>query len=132
MSKNLKIFFGVFLLTLPLWWTLNIFSQSAEDFFLFSELARNPQRFTAQAALEVKVQEALPFKKQGSAPLELSGESALTIFVNIKNQESKVLFKKDADQKLAIASLSKLMGALVVARHYNLNEEITISRAAVL
>ncbi|MCH7552339.1 D-alanyl-D-alanine carboxypeptidase [Patescibacteria group bacterium] len=132
MSRNLKIFFGVFLLTLPLWWTLNIFSKDMENFFLFSELARNPQIFTAQAALEVKVQEALPFKKQGSALLELSGVSALTIFVNVKNQDSKVLFKKNADEKLAIASLSKLMGALVVARHYNLDEEITISRAAVL
>ena len=132
MSQNHKIFFGILLLSMPFWWTLNIFSQSTEDFFLFSELARNPQIFTAQAALEAKVQKVLPLKRQSAIPLKLSSASALTVFVNEKTQESKILFKENIDKKLAIASLSKLMGALVVARHYDLNEEITILRAAVL
>jgi len=132
MTQNLKIFFAVFLLTLPFWWTLNVFSVHLENFFLFSALARNPQIFTAQAALETRVQEVLPLKKQGGTPLELNSVSALAVFVNEKNQESKVLFEKDTDKKLAIASLTKLMGALVVSRHYALDEEILISRAAVL
>ena len=132
MNANTKIFLGVFLLSLPFWWTLNIFSQHMEDFFLFSELARNPQIFTAQAALEIKVQEVLPLKRQGDAPLKLSSTSALAVFVNGKTQESKVLFEKDTEKKLAIASLTKLMGALVVARHYALDDKIVISRAAVL
>ena len=132
MSKNLKIFFTVFLLSLPVWWTLNVFSTHLEDFFLFSELARNSKTFTAQAALEAKVQQILPLQKRDVTSLELSSISALTVFVNAKTKESKVLFKKDTEKKLAIASLTKLMGALVVARHYPLNEEIIISRAAVL
>ena len=126
------MFLGVFLLSLPFWWTLNIFNTHLEDFFLFTHLAQNPQIFTAQAALETKVQEMLPLKKQGATPLKLSSASLLSVFVNEKNQESKVLFKKDTEKKLAIASLTKLMGALVVARHYSLDEEIVISRAAVL
>ena len=132
MSKNLKIFFTVFLLSLPVWWTLNVFSTHLEDFFLFSELARNSKTFTAQAALEAKVQQILPLQKRDVTSLELSSISALTVFVNAKTKESKVLFKKDTEKKLAIASLTKLMGALVVVRHYPLNEEIIISRAAVL
>ncbi|MCH7828511.1 D-alanyl-D-alanine carboxypeptidase [Patescibacteria group bacterium] len=132
MTGNLKIFLGVFLLSLPFWWTLNVFSQHMEDFFLFSELARNPQIFTAQAALEAKVQEVLPLQKGNTASLELSSASLLTVFVNGKTQESKALFEKDTEKKLAIASLTKLMGSLVIVRHYPLDEEITISRAAVL
>jgi len=132
MNRNLKTFLGVLLVSLPFWWTFNIFSNGLENFFLFSELARNPQIFTAQAALEIKLQQVLPFKKQGDAPLELNSISALAIFVNKQTQESKVLFEKDTDKKLAIASLTKLMGALVIARHYALDEEIVISRAAVL
>jgi len=131
MNKNLKIFLGVFLLSLPFWWTLNIFSTHLEDFFLFSELAQNPQIFTAQAALETQVQKVLPLKKGDTASLQLDSTSALAVFVNEKAQDSKVLFEKDTEKKLAIASLTKLMGALVVARHYSLDEEITISRAAV-
>jgi len=132
MSNNIKIFLGVFLISLPFWWTLNIFSTHVEDFFFFSELARNPQIFTAQATLETKIQEILPLKKQGGAPLELNSASALAVFVNGKTQEPKVLFEEDTEKKLAIASLTKLMGALVVLRHYPLDEEIIISRAAVL
>ena len=132
MTGNLKIFLGVFLLSLPFWWTINIVNERLEDFFLFSELAQNPQVFTAQTALETKVQEVLPLKIRDSSFLELNGASALSVFVNKETQESKVLFEKDTERKLAIASLTKLMGALVVARHYSLDEEITISRAAVL
>ena len=132
MNRNLKIFLGVFLLSLPFWWVLNVLSTDLEDFFLFSELARNRHVFAAQAALETRVQEILPLKKQGAASLELSSASALTVFVNGETQESKVLFEKDTEKKLAIASLTKLMGALVVARHYDLDDTIVISRAAVL
>ena len=85
MNQNLKIFLGVFLLSLPFWWTLNIFSQYTEDFFLFSELAQNPQIFTAQAALEARVQEVLPLKKWGAVSLQLDSASALTVFVNAKS-----------------------------------------------
>ncbi|MDA1337350.1 MAG: serine hydrolase [bacterium] len=130
-NQNLKIFLGMVVIGMPFWWTLNVFSASAENFFLFSTLANNPQMFTAQAALETKVQEVLPIKEYGAVPLNLHGTSALTMFVNEKTQDSKVLFEKNANKELAIASLSKLMGALVVARHFDLQEEITISRAAV-
>ncbi|MDP4007346.1 MAG: serine hydrolase [bacterium] len=132
MTVNLKIFLGVFVLSLPLWWTVNVAGNHLENFFLWSELASNPQIFAAQAALEAKVQEVLPIKRQGAALLELGASSALSLFVNEGTQETKSLFEKDTDKKLAIASLTKLMGALVVARHYPLEDEIVISRAAVL
>ena len=69
MNQNLKIFLGILVVGMPFWWGLNVFSLHTENFFFFSELARNPQIFTAQAALETRVQEVLPFKKQGSALL---------------------------------------------------------------
>ena len=131
MNPNLKIFFGAFLLSLPLWWSVNFMNERLVSFFLWSELANTPQVFTAQAALEKKVQEVLPLKKN-NAPLYLNGASALSVFVNSDTQESKVLFEKNTDRKLGIASLTKLMGALVIAQHYSLNKEIQITREAVL
>ncbi|OHA70011.1 MAG: hypothetical protein A3D64_02670 [Candidatus Wildermuthbacteria bacterium RIFCSPHIGHO2_02_FULL_49_9] len=131
MTPNLRIFLGVFLLSLPLWWGLNVAGERLENFFFWSELARNPQMFTAQASLETKLWEMLPSRKQSAAPLELGASSALSVFVQRESQESKVLFEKDAQKRIPIASLSKLMGALVVARRYPLDKEIVVSRVAV-
>ena len=104
MTRNLKIFLGVFLLSLPFWGALNVFNANLEDFFLFSELAKNPQIFTAQAALESRVQEVLPLKKGQNTSVELNGASSLVVFVNGKTQESKVLFERVGDIADAVAA----------------------------
>lgn len=145
MTERNKTFLAVFLVTLPLWLGQQApLHKALEDFFFNLELARNPHFLTAQAALETTFQESLPLRRPGSEPLELAASSALSVFVKTPsphtkrssavgaNQESKVLFEKDAQQRTGIASLSKLMGALVVARHIPLQEEITITREAVL
>jgi len=46
------------------------------------------------------------------------------------NVEDKVLFGKDAEKKLPIASLAKLMTALVVLENYNLDQQVVISKSA--
>ncbi|MDP2735339.1 MAG: serine hydrolase [bacterium] len=130
MNRNIAIFLGGFLLSLPFWWGTNALSERLEEFFFFSELAQNPQLFTAQAALEQQLDSVLPLQKR-NAPLELGAASGLSVFVNQGTGESKVLFEKNSELRLPIASLTKLMGALVVARHYPLEETITISREAV-
>jgi len=130
MSRNLKLFTGAFLLSIPFWLGWNAVSGSLEEYFLFSELAKNPQVFTAQVALEKQVSEVLPLLKK-NVPLELQARSGLAVFVNQETGESKVLFEKDTEKRLGIASLTKLMGALVVARHFTPDQEIPITRAAV-
>jgi serine-type D-Ala-D-Ala carboxypeptidase (penicillin-binding protein 5/6) len=130
MSHNLKIFFAGFLLSMPFWWGLNALNKGLEDFFFGLELAQNPQLFTAQAALQARIQEQFPVKKN-DIPLKLASTSALSVFVGNPNQESKVLFEQDAEKKLAIASLTKLMGALVVVRNIPLDSVVTITRQAV-
>jgi D-alanyl-D-alanine carboxypeptidase len=43
----------------------------------------------------------------------------------------KTLFQKQSDQELPIASLTKLMTALVVLEQYNLSQKVTISKEAI-
>ncbi|PIV44907.1 MAG: hypothetical protein COS25_02720, partial [Candidatus Nealsonbacteria bacterium CG02_land_8_20_14_3_00_37_10] len=57
-------------------------------------------------------------------------KSTISVLVDGKDKE-KVLFEKESNQKLPIASLTKLMTAWVVLEHYyDLSKEITISKLA--
>jgi len=62
-------------------------------------------------------------------PLELSARSAAIVQVFSDNKE-KIWFKKNNNLKLPIASLTKLMTAVIVLENYNLNDEIVISKEA--
>lgn len=131
MTRNLKIFFGAFVLSLPFWLGVGEFGQRAEEFFFWNTLANNPEYFTAQATLQEKVLASRPTLKNGIAPLSLENGAAISMFVDNENQGIKVLFEKNTSEPFAIASLTKLMTAYVVARHFPLKEEIVISAAAV-
>ena len=61
--------------------------------------------------------------------ISLNAQSAISISVDLSGQD-KVVFSKNSQRKLSIASISKLMTALVVVDNYNLSQEITISGVA--
>ncbi len=85
-----------------------------------------------------------PYRDWRIKDIEVLAQSALSVESNIFDLpsqilsdktwegEDKTLFKKDEDKKLPIASLTKLMTAMVVLENYNLAETITISKKAVL
>ena len=52
------------------------------------------------------------------------------ISVEIKHGEEKTVFEKNSSEKLPVASLTKLMTALVVLEKYNLYQEIPVSKLA--
>ncbi len=58
--------------------------------------------------------------------LELSAESAISI--EFTADQEKVLFKKNENKKLFIASLTKLMTAAVVLDNYNLSQKVRIEK----
>jgi len=59
---------------------------------------------------------------------ELNALSAIS--VEIKQGEEKTVFEKNSSEKLPVASLTKLMTALIVLEKYNLYQEIPISKIA--
>lgn len=65
--------------------------------------------------------------------LVLNSKSALAACLNLenKNLEPKILYQKNIEKVLPIASLTKLMTAVIVLENYSLNEKIKIPKEAV-
>jgi len=123
---KLRIFFTAFLLSLPFWWGMNLLEKDLKDFFFWQELGNNTQVFTAQVSFE-KVK---PSRIKEISDLDIGAKSAVSILLR-NNGKEKVLFKKNASEELPIASLSKLMTALIVLENYDLEKEIDITKEAI-
>jgi D-alanyl-D-alanine carboxypeptidase len=123
-----KFFLIILIFSFPFWWFVNNIEKKLEDFFFWSEVAKNPNLMSSlvNAQFEEKIEKLKPIRKKEVKDLEIEAKSALSILINEENKE-RILFKKEENLKLPIASLTKLMTALVVVRHYDLSKEITVS-----
>jgi len=118
---RLKFFFTAFILSLPFWWGINAFQQNLESAFY----AQISQPF--QQIVEVKIPE-----KSQKPNLDLQVKAAISVLVDSQGGEGEeVLFKKNSNERLAIASLTKLMTANIVLENYDLSREIKISEEVV-
>jgi len=127
---NLKILLLALIISVPFWWGINNLEADLSDFLFWNEISQNPQIFTAQIALEEKLQDIKPIRDTEVEDLKIEAKSAISVFTD-DNGRNKILFEKDADQKLPIASLTKLMTAWVVLQYYDLSKEIEISAKSV-
>jgi D-alanyl-D-alanine carboxypeptidase len=82
-----------------------------------------------QAPNEANAPPSLPSSDQGSTQsLQLAAKAAIS--VEIENGQPRLLFAKNEDRSMPIASLTKLMTAAVVFEHYDLSQKVIISQAA--
>jgi len=129
MSKSLKYFLITLILSFPFWLGVNVLAEKTEDFFYWQELANHPEVFYAQ--IVPKKPEILRIARNNEVEsLSLEAKSAISLLIDKKGREN-VLFEKESDTQLPIASLTKLMTALVVLENYDLSKEITVSQKAV-
>jgi len=118
MSKGLKFFFIAFFVSFLGIFALNIFQENLENYF-YAQISQPLQNMA-----EVKIPE--------KPDLELQAKAAISVRVN-EVGKAKILFKKNINQPLPIASLTKLMTALVVLENpkdYDFSKSITISEDA--
>ncbi len=71
----------------------------------------------------------LPMKNADAPDLDVTAESAALYAFGSGGK--KILFEKNIDKKLPIASVTKLMTALVVLENYDLSQKVVISLKAV-
>jgi D-alanyl-D-alanine carboxypeptidase len=119
---RLRILIFAFLISLPFWWGINFLAKNLKDYFFFN--------FYPQASLsilEIKLQK--PIRNFKIENLNLGAKSALALLID-QNQNQKILYQKNIDQKLPIASLTKLMSALIVIENYDLLKITKISKKA--
>jgi D-alanyl-D-alanine carboxypeptidase len=129
-SPNLKFFLASFFISLPFWWGTNVAQKNLEDFLFWSQIVNRPQIFSAQIVPEKKLMFSKPVRNWQVENLEITAESGISLLVDSQgNQE--ILFDKDSNEKLPIASLTKLITADIVLEHYDLSQIIEISHQAV-
>jgi len=138
MKKKSKILLISLVLSLPFWWGINILAENLEDFWFQQKIVKNPEILTAainQKILEKKTKrlELEKLQEERLKNLEIEARAAISVEVS-NNDKGKILFEKNSQKPLAIASLTKLMTALVI---FDLNETysspqiITITKEAV-
>ncbi len=130
-TKNTRAFLASVFLSFFFWLALNTGAQKLNDFFYNTTLPHNSNLASAEIVqpLPLGVVAEKPSKKADAADFQTQASAALAIFVG-ENGKTKTLFQKNAEQSLPIASLTKLMTALVTVQQYQLNEKITISQKA--
>lgn len=142
-----KIFFIVFLISIPFWWGINVLEQNLENFFFLEITRNNPELFIAQVSQyspqdiereneelsEQESKEELPknekLLEQESENSEISAQSIISVLIDSQGKE-EIIFEKDISKKLPIASLTKLMTALIVLETYDIDQEVIISKKA--
>lgn len=127
MTSRLKIFLIAFLISLPFWWGVNVSIVQLEDFF-YAQISQPFQDYNPPVTLPTGGE--APIKISEKPNVEVQAKSVISVLVDSQGSE-KILFEKDIDQKLPIASLVKLMTANIVLKNYDLSQEIQISEEAV-
>ena len=113
MKKKIKIFLIIFFLIL--YFLALFFSQKYIENYFFS--------FIAQPLLDIP---ELKFPEKKPEP-EIDAKSVISFRIG---KRERILVSKNPDEILPIASLSKLMTAIVAIENYELSEKIKISKKA--
>lgn len=103
------------------------------NFFYWLEMAGSPQLLASQesqASFQNYIRELKPIRRVDAPDLEIEAKSSVSILVDDRGSE-RILFEKDGNAKLPIASLTKLMTAKIVLDNYELSKEIEISKTAI-
>jgi len=121
--KNIKLFILTVGVSLPFWLAINYSNVFLEDFFLGKILANNPP-------LQANIANSLP--KIETTNCQINNIKARAFVSAVINKEgiSKILFAKNERTILPIASITKLLSALVVEEFLSGNEQFTISKEA--
>lgn len=106
-----------------------VFSNNLGEFYIW-KTNKGKSVFQGSLAGSFENSNAIPQRKWEVGDLEnVLAQSAISVETGAVN---KVLFKKDENKILPIASLTKLMTAMVVLQNYDLEKTITINKGAVL
>ena len=133
MTKNLKYFLIPLLFSIPAWGGINILKDNLTNFFYWLEMAENPVLLASQEkqlSFQSSIIELRPFRNKNVPDFEISAKSAISVLTDNKGKE-RIIFEKEKDTELPIASLTKLMTAKIVLDNYDLAKEIKISEEAI-
>ncbi len=130
LTKIIILVLIVLIIILVVWFLLNK-NNWQKEFLSASVLTPNLTNNENLMSTEIQNAEAMkPFRDWSIDELEINAKAAIVVETN-SIAKDKILFRKNEKQKLPIASLTKLMTALVVLKNYDLKENVVISNEAV-
>jgi len=107
---------------------INVLEKNVEDFFYAMELQKHPVLYANISSFSLSQEHLNQYKENNN--LDISAKSAISVFVDSCGKET-IIFKKNENEKLPIASLTKLMTALVASDIYKKSDKIEISKQAI-
>mgnify|MGYP001592037285 FL=1 len=128
--KAIVFCFIIFIFVGFFWIFTQIFSNNLEQFFLWKTAYSN-QSLLASIINNVSNPEILfPARNWQIKDLEIDAPSAISVNITDNGSQAKILFEKNSGKKLPIASLTKLMTAVISIENYNSSQEVKISKKA--
>ena len=143
---RLKYFFIALLISFPFWWGINALSEKDGNLEFLPAFSKKSAIFplwekfylrglsaqVSQPILGAEMPKEIPepTRKSDIGEIEIGAKSAISVWVDNSGQK-KVLFEKDSNQKLPIASLTKLMAAFIVLEYYDSSQIVKIPKEAV-
>lgn len=121
-KNNYRIILFSFIAALPFWWGTNVLHETLEELFYLKALAK-----TETVKLNYVHD---PWRDSKVTDFQTTAKSAISVFVPFEGQD-QILFEKNPETSLPMASITKLMTANVVLKYYNLEEKIKVSQEAV-
>jgi len=103
-----------------------VVNQGSIDTRAIDDISSNWNYYRENIAVE-NMLNVLPFKKDDAAEVELEARSAVAMDAGT----NVILFSKDQNKKMPIASLTKLMTAMVAIDRINLSDKVVISEKAI-
>lgn len=124
MSKTINLFLISLAISLPVCLGINLFQKGFEN-FLFAQISVPDSRsLAAEIAFPL-----LNSEQQQNAVIQ--AKSALSLVIEEGQNNWNILYEQNQKEKLPIASLTKLMTALVVLENYDLSSPVQINENAV-
>lgn len=125
-SETFVVLLIVCVLSLGFWKALE---NTLEDFF-FWQITKTLQTPEVQVYPLLTTSLLKPSRNWKIPELKIKSNTAISVEIDSKIPK-KILFKKNIDQRLPIASLTKLMTACIVLENYDLSQTVAISQSAV-
>lgn len=129
-KENIRVFAASLLLSLFFWTGINAFDSATYAILSWKILEQNPQVLTAQLhtqQLEKTLAKELPLRVPHTEDPEIKAKAVAISFLSLQGEE-KLLFGHQENTPLPIASISKLMTALVAKASFSEDDIIEIQQ----
>ena len=126
-KKKWSLLISITLIIITIWWGTTFFQDMIESYVYFKVLGDNHERMSRNIGYTSN-DFLTPVRNWDQEEITLEAQAVLVTEYDKKRKNLKKLWKKNSQYQLPIASLSKLMTAIVAIDHYDLDRLVNINQ----